>query len=97
MQIYFFEKFLPTNDGCTMCRQIFVTFSDIYMVKLENAIAIPLKPKIYRRYVNDMFNRRKVNTNDIVFKRLKHYHPKPQHQIKFKEILDTESIFLNGI
>ena len=36
-----------------------VTFSDICMVKMENEAVAPLKPKLSRRYVDNIFNRRK--------------------------------------
>lgn len=39
-----------------------LTFSHIYMVKLENDIVGPLKLTFYRSSVDDMFNR--GNTND---------------------------------
>ena len=35
-----------------------VIFSDIYMVKLENYSVESPKPKFYRRYVDDMCNRK---------------------------------------
>ena len=35
-------------DGCTMGGPLFVTFSDIYMVKMENDIVIPSKPIFYQ-------------------------------------------------
>ena len=76
-----------------------VTFSDVYMVKLENDIVVPLKPKFYRRYVDDMFNRRKVNTKDILFESLNNYHPQIKLTIETnpKKFLDTKLILTNGI
>ena len=44
------------------------------MVKMENGVVTPLKPKFYRRYVNDLFNGRNKNIEDIFFKRLNNYH-----------------------
>ena len=51
-----------------------VTFSDMYMVKMENDVVITLKPKFCRYSVNDIFNRRKKNTKNILFKRFNDYH-----------------------
>ena len=34
-----------------MGRPLSVTFSDIFMTKMENDIIIPIKPFFYRRYV----------------------------------------------
>ena len=43
----FNSRFYTQGDGCTMRRPIFVTFSDIYMVKTENNVVIPSKPSIF--------------------------------------------------
>ena len=42
-----------------MDHPVSITFNDLYIVQLENYIAAPLKPKFCKRYVIDMFNRRK--------------------------------------
>ena len=34
-----------------------VTFSDIYMVKMENDVVIPLKLIFYRRFIDDICSR----------------------------------------
>ena len=47
-----------------------VTLSDIFMIKMENDIVIPIKPIFYRRYVDDICNRRKKNIEDKLFKAL---------------------------
>ena len=36
-----------------------VTFSDIYMIKMESEIVISQKPLFYRRYVDDIYSTRK--------------------------------------
>ena len=41
-----------------------VTFSNIFMIKMENYMVIPKKPIFDRRYVDDIFNRRKKNIED---------------------------------
>lgn len=43
-------------DGCTRGGSLYVTFSDRYMVKLENDIVASLKPKFYRRCAERMFH-----------------------------------------
>ena len=48
------------TDGCTMNGLLCVTFSNSYMVNLENDIALSLKPKFYRRYADHKFNRNKI-------------------------------------
>ena len=42
-----------------------VTFSDIFMIKMENDLVIPMKPTFYRRYVDDIYSRRKKNIEDV--------------------------------
>lgn len=54
---------MDTNGRPTL----FFTFSDMYMVKLENNNVVLCKTKFYRRYVDDMFDRRKANLNDTLF------------------------------
>ena len=49
----FNSRFLKQLDGCTMERPLSVTFSDIYMVKIENVV-IPSKPFFYHRFVDDI-------------------------------------------
>ena len=51
-----------------------VTLSDIHMTRCENDIAIPNSPIYYRRYVDDIFTRRKKNTDDILLKSMNSYH-----------------------
>ena len=38
-----------------MGRPFSVTFSDIYKAKIKNEVVTPLKPKFYRRFVDDIF------------------------------------------
>ena len=44
-----------------------VTFSDIYVVKMENNFLIPSKPIFYQRLVDDIYSRRKIGDN-VLFK-----------------------------
>ena len=55
----FNNRFLKQVDGCTMGGPLSVTFSDIYMVKMENDIVIPSKPIFYQRLVDGIYTRRK--------------------------------------
>ena len=51
-------KYYKQTDGCTMGRLLSVVLSDIYMTKLEkDAILTPRKPKLYKRFVHDIFTR----------------------------------------
>ena len=44
-----------------------------------------------------MFNRRKVNTNDILLERLNNYHPKITIELNPKNFLDMKLICVSGI
>ena len=50
------------------------TFSDIFMIKMENDIVFPTKPIFYCRYGDGIYNRRKKNIEDTLFKTLNLYH-----------------------
>ena len=51
-----------------------VTFGDIFMIKMESDLVIPTKAIFYRRYVDDIYNRRKENIKDSSFEALNSYH-----------------------
>ena len=53
-----------------------VTFSDIYMTKMESEIVISHKTLFYQRYVDDIYCRRKKFKQDELFEKLNNYHPK---------------------
>ena len=67
-----------------------VTFSDIYMVKMENDVVIPSKPIFYRRFVDDIYSRWKLGDNAL-FDRLNSYHPniKVIIEVNPSKFLDT--------
>ena len=72
----FNHKFYKQIDGCTMGCPLSVTFSNIYMIKMESEIVIPQKLLFYRRYIDDICNRRKKSKHDELFEKLNNYHPK---------------------
>ena len=49
---------------------LYVTLSDIWIAKMENNIVTPHKPIFYKRYVDDIINRRKKHGEDLLFKKL---------------------------
>ena len=57
------SKFLKQVDGCIIGGPLSVTFSDIYMVKMENDVVIPSKPIFYCRFVDDIYSRLKLGDN----------------------------------
>ena len=90
----FNNRFLKQVDGCTMGGPLSVTFSDIYMVKMENDVVIPSKPIFYRRFVDDIYSRRKLGDN-VLFDRLNSYHPNIKLTIEVN-FLDTKLTNING-
>ena len=69
-----------------------VTLLDIFMNKMEKDVVIPLKPKFYRRYVDDTYNRRKKHQPDELFEKMNKYHPNIKLTIEFNpsKFLDTK-------
>ena len=70
----FNSRFLKQVDGCTMGGVLSVTFSDIYMVKIENDVLTPSKPIIYHRFVDDIYSTWILGDN-VLFDQLNNYHP----------------------
>ena len=50
-------------DFCGIGGPLSVTFSDIYMVKLENDVVIPSKLIFYHRFVDGIYSRWKLGDN----------------------------------
>ena len=61
----FNNRFLKQVDSCTMGGQLSVTFSDIYMVKMENDVVILSKLIFYRRFVDDIYSRQNSGDNGL--------------------------------
>ena len=84
--------------GCPMGGPISVVFSDLYMCKMKEDVVKPLKPRFYKRYVDDTYVKRKCNESDTLFDALNSYHA----NIKFtleqnpERFLDTQIIKENN-
>ena len=76
---------------------LLVTFSNIYLTKLEKDQVKPLKPKFYRRFVDDVISRRLKNTHDSLFEKLNNYHEKINFTIETnpRKFLDTRLLLEN--
>ena len=61
------------------------------MRKLEQEVVTPDKPILYRRYVDDIYRRRKKGIEDTLFKKLNEYHPNMKFTIEEnpEHFLDT--------
>ena len=84
-------------DGCTIGGPISVTFSDIHMVKTENDVIIRSKPIFYRRFLDDMYSRRKLG-DKIFFDKLNRDHPniKLTIEVNASTFLDTKLTNIHG-
>ena len=94
----FNSRFFKQVEGCTKGGPLSVTFSDIYMVKMENDIVTPSKPIFYPRFVDDIYSRQKLGDN-VLFDRLNNYHPNIKFTIEVNpsKFLDTKLTNINGV
>ena len=90
-------RFLKEVDGCTMGGPLSVTFSDIYMVKMENDIVTPSKPVFYCRFGDNIYCRWKLG-NNVLFELLNNYHPniKLTIEVNPSKFLDTKLTNINS-
>ena len=61
------NRLIKQVDGCPMVGLISLVFSDIYLCKLEADIVIPANPVFYKRYMDDIYVRRKKHGRDKLF------------------------------
>ena len=61
-------------DDCSMSGPLSVTSSQIYMIEMENDTALPTKRAFHRRFVDDIYNKRKKNTEGKLCHSLNNYH-----------------------
>ena len=52
------SKFYIQVVGCSMGGLVSVMFPDPYMTKTERKVVDPTKPQFYKRFVNDIKNKR---------------------------------------
>ena len=70
------NKLVKQVDGCPMGGAISVIMSGIHMNRLEKEPVMPLKPKFYKRYVDETITKRKKNTDfDELFQNMNSHHP----------------------
>ena len=70
------ERLIKQTDGCAMGSPLSVDISGIFMTKLEKEVVYPEKPILYKRYIDDVFNRKKKNKEDTLLPKLNAYHNK---------------------
>ena len=94
----FNSKFCNQTDGCTMGGPISVTFSDIYMAKMEWNVVCPFNRIFKHRYIDDIYNRRYLNKKDDLYESLNKYRNiKLTVEKSSSKFLDTRLLDSNGI
>ena len=86
------------TKGCSMGGPLSVILADLHMIRTENDAVKPLKPLFYKRYVDDIYSRRKKNCADLLYHELNNYHPNINLTIEIdpKKFLGTQVIIKNG-
>ena len=64
------NRLIKQIDHCPMGGPILAVLFDIYVCKMEEDIVAPSKPLFYKRYVDDIYVRRKKNENDELYNAL---------------------------
>ena len=84
-------------DDYTMGGPLSVTFSDIYMVKMQNDAVIPDLSMTFCRFIEDIYSRWKLWDN-VLFDQLNNYHPNIELSIELNpsNVLDTKLTNING-
>ena len=86
-------------DGFSIGGPLSVIFSDIYMTKTEKKAVEQTKRQFYKRFVDDIINKRYKDQPDNLFQALNSNHPKIKYIIEVDpdKFLDTKIIQENGI
>ena len=58
--------------GCPLS----VTLAGIHMIRIETDVMVPIRPIFYKRYVDDIYNRRQKNAVDKLYDGFNNYHHK---------------------
>ena len=80
---YIFQShFYKQANGGAIGGPLSVAFANIYLTKLKKDPRKPLKPRFYRRFVDDVISRRLKNTHNSLFDNLNNYHEKSKFTIE---------------
>ena len=71
-------KLIRQVDGCPMGGPISVVLFNIFCVKMELDVVKPLKPKLCKRYVDDIYSKQIKNQPDKLFGKLNNY---PEYKV----------------
>ena len=94
----FNNEFYKQKDGCTMGGPLSVILSNIFMTMMEDEVVAPIDPEFYRRFVDDIINKRIIGQPDYLLEKLQTYHPNIRFTVEVnpKKFLDTEMTFHHG-
>ena len=75
-----------------------VVLSNIYMAKLERDVVEPSKPILNKRYIDDVFSRKKKGEEDTLINKLNSYHKNIRFPVEkdLTKFLDTRLELRNG-
>ena len=92
------DRLIKQVDGCAMGNPLSVVLAGIFMTKLEKEIVYPTNPILYKRYVDDIFNRKKKADIDNLLPKLNAYHKNIKFTVErnLSKFLDTELNLQNG-
>ena len=62
-------------DGVSMGGTLSVFLSDCFMNKMKRDVFIPLKPKLHKRFADDISRRRKRKEPDALFHKINSHYP----------------------
>ena len=89
----FHSKFYKQSDGCTISGPLPVTFSNIYLIKLEIGKLRPTKPLFYKHFVDDVINSSKKNAPNSLLPSLIYYNP----NINFTVEVNLSKFFYSNV
>ena len=77
-----------------------VILADIHMVRTENEVVKPMNRPLYKRFVDDIYNKRNKSQEDVLFEALDIFHPNikltvdvnPENCWDIKIILNNEGV-----
>ena len=94
------QRFYKQIDGCAMGGPLLVILADIHMVRTENEVVKPMNRPLYKRFVDDIYNKRNKSQEDVLFEALDIFHPNikltvdvnPENCWDIKIILNNEGV-----
>ena len=92
------QKLYKQTQSCSIGGPLSVTLTDFHMIRTENDVVKSLKPLFYKRYIDDIYTRRKRNCTDQLYHELNNHHPNINLTIEVnpKNFLNTQVITKKG-